>query len=216
MDEVERTFDGWAVNGRAERMEREHSPSVTRFLRSARLPGRFSFLDVGCGNGWVVRRMASRPGCRRAVGIDKSGRMVSEARRLSAGTGARFHHTGLESFTGRGFDCVFSMESLYYARSVPAALARIYGMLKPGGRLFCGTDFYAENRATAKWARMLGIRMHLLPEEGWLSMFEEAGFRASSRHVTDPDDRRKWRRELGTLFITGTRPARKAKIRARS
>ena len=207
MDEVARTFDAWASNGRAEKMEREHGRSVTGFLGSARLGSGFSLLDVGCGNGWVVRHALSELGCGRAVGIDKSLGMVRRARAMTRDRRAEFVHAGLESLGRRRFDYVFSMESLYYAESVPAALAKAYRLLRPGGRLFCGTDFYADNAATAKWARMLGIRMHLLSEAEWRKLFRAAGFRTSSRHVTDPRDRRKWRRELGTLFVTGTRPA---------
>lgn len=205
-DEVSRTFDEWAGNGRAEKMEREHGKSVSKFLGTVRFGSPFSFLDVGCGNGWVVRKMASHDMCRRAVGIDKSRKMVSRARRMTDLNNAEFIHTDLESLGRRKFDCVFSMESLYYAESVPAALSKICSLLRPGGRLFCGTDFYAENRATAKWAGMLGITMHLYSEAEWIAMFRDAGLVARSRHVADPGDRRKWRRELGTLFITGTKP----------
>ncbi|RNJ80638.1 MAG: class I SAM-dependent methyltransferase [Nitrosopumilus sp. B06] len=206
MDEVARTFDVWARNGRAERMEREHAKSVLKFLESVPFDSAFTFLDVGCGNGWVVRKAASEPLCRRAVGIDKSKKMIIEARKKTKDAKVEFIHTDLESLARRKFDYVFSMESLYYADSVPAALGKIYRLLHPGGRFFCGTDFYADNKVTAKWAGMLGIQMHLYSKREWRLLFEDAGFETRTRHITDPRDRRKWRRELGTLFITGTRP----------
>ncbi|RNJ79556.1 MAG: class I SAM-dependent methyltransferase [Nitrosopumilus sp. H8] len=206
MDEVARTFDVWARNGRAERMEREHAKSVLKFLGSVPFDSAFAFLDVGCGNGWVVRMMASKTLCKRAVGIDKSKKMIIEARKKTENAKTKFIHTDLESLGRLKFDYVFSMESLYYADSVPAALEKIYGLLRPGGKLFCGTDFYTDNKVTAKWAGMLGIQMHLYSKKEWRRLFQDAGFETRVRHVTDSRDRRKWRRELGTLFITGTRP----------
>ena len=52
---------------------------------------------------------------------------------------------------------VASMESLYYADSIEIALGKIYKLLKPGGKFFCGTDFYTDNKATAKWSKMMKI-----------------------------------------------------------
>ena len=48
-------FDAWALNGRDLSMEKGHSKAVNKFLRSIDFTDSFSFLDVGCGNGWVVR-----------------------------------------------------------------------------------------------------------------------------------------------------------------
>jgi Methyltransferase domain. len=73
-----------------------------------------------------------------------------------------FIHTDIESWKYKGkFDFVFSMESLYYADSIEIALQKIYKLLKPGGELFCGTDFYTDNKATARWAGIMKIQMHL-------------------------------------------------------
>ncbi len=41
------------------------------------------------------------------------------------------------------------------------AIKKIYKLLKPGGQFFCGTDFYTDNKATAKWEDMMKIQMHL-------------------------------------------------------
>ena len=53
------------------------------------------------------------------------------------------------------------MESIYYADSMEKAIKKIYKLLKPGGQFFCGTDFYTDNKATAKWADMMKIQMSL-------------------------------------------------------
>ena len=207
MDGVERIFDEWSANGRADLMESEHSPSVARFLRTVRFRRPFRFLDIGCGSGWVVRLVSEMDGCVKAVGIDKSGGMIREAQSRSSSRKESFSRADIEgwSYYGRRFDYAFAMESLYYAESVRAAVERVYGLLADGGQFFCGTDFYAENKTTARWAKDMGVRMHLLSRRQWRRAFADAGFSVRTAQVKDPASRKKWRREMGTLFITGTR-----------
>ena len=80
MDKVSQTFDKWANIGRSELMEKEHAKTVLKFLKSIKFEKPFSFLDVGCGNGWVVRKIASFENCKLAVGIDKSKNMIDKAK----------------------------------------------------------------------------------------------------------------------------------------
>ena len=209
MDEVERVFDEWSASGKSGHMEAEHSPNVARFLRTVRFRKPFRFLDIGCGNGWVVRLASQMQGCTKAVGIDKSSRMIREARSMSASRKESFSRADIErwAYYGRRFDYAFSMESLYYAGSVGAAVSRVHRLLADGGQFFCGTDFYAENAATARWADDMGLRMHLLSRRQWRDVFAEAGFAVKTVLVKDPSSRKKWKREMGTLFITGTKEA---------
>ncbi|ABK77937.1 SAM dependent methyltransferase [Cenarchaeum symbiosum A] len=206
VDDVGRNFDGWALDGRSERMEQEHGKTVVGFLQGVRFRRPFEFLDVGCGNGWLVRRAAGMKGCTRAVGIDKSANMIQLASSL-AGPKEEFFRTGLEEWSGGPFDYAFSMEAIYYSPSVGAAVSSVYSLLRKGGTFFCGTDYYGENTATAGWPKRCGMEMQLLSEEEWRAAFRGAGFRVSSRRVTDPRGRAAWRREMGTLFITGKKPS---------
>ncbi|MGB0951274.1 MAG: nodulation protein S NodS, partial [Poseidonia sp.] len=65
-------FSEWADVGRDEGMERGHSASVDvmldRLLNGWNLP--FTAMDIGCGNGWVVRRLAAHDACLHASGVD--------------------------------------------------------------------------------------------------------------------------------------------------
>ncbi len=81
MDRVKRTFDKWAQNGRAELMEIEHGKNVMKFLKTISFDKPFTFLDVGCGNGWVVRRIADKKNCKKAIGIDKSKKMIIQCKK---------------------------------------------------------------------------------------------------------------------------------------
>ena len=205
-DEVSEMFDRWARNGHSDLMEREHEKSVMKFLGAVKFKEPFSFLDVGCGSGWVVRMIAGHEGCTRAVGIDKSPAMIQGAASMRKSPKEEYHTADIESMEAGEFDYIFSMESLYYAESVETAVRRIYGMLRPGGEFFCGTDYYAENEGTRSWQSGIEVRMHLLSGAEWRRIFEGAGFGVRTSHVRDESDGRAWRRKHGTLFITGTRP----------
>ena len=211
MDLVRKTFNEWAVNGRAELMEREHGKNVLKFLDKIAFDQPFTFLDVGCGNGWVVRKIASNPNCRKAVGIDKSKKMIIQAKKNQKYKIEEYHHSTIESLANIGkFDYVFSMESLYYADSIEFALKKIFKILKPGGQFFCGTDFYTDNKATAKWSDMMKIQMHLHSKKEWREFFKDAGFETRTQHVKDLQSRKKWKREFGTLFIIGKKPKKES------
>lgn len=207
MDLVRKTFDEWAINGRSELMEKEHGKNVSKFLEKISFDRSFNFLDVGCGNGWVVRKIASNPNCKSVVGIDKSKKMIEQAKSNKKNPKEKFFHTKIESLKYPGkFDYVFSMESLYYSESIEIALNKIFKILKPGGEFFCGTDFYTDNKATASWSKKMKIKMHLLSKKEWKKFFKNAGFETKTTHVKDLQSRKKWKREFGTLFIIGKKP----------
>ena len=207
MDRVRKTFDKWAQNGRAELMEVEHGKNVLKFLETIPFGKPFTFLDVGCGNGWVVRKIAKEKNCKKSIGIDKSKKMIIQSIKKTDGRKEEYVHTDIESMDYRGkFDFIFSMESLYYADSIEIALKKIYKLLKPGGQFFCGTDFYTDNKATARWAGIMKIQMHLHSKKEWREFFKNTGFDVKTKHIKDLKNKKKWKREHGTLFIIGTKP----------
>ncbi len=204
MDKVRKTFDEWAKIGRAELMEKEHSKTVLKLLNSIRFEKPFSFLDVGCGNGWVVRKISQIQNCKKAVGIDKSQNMITKAKSKKKSSKENYLRTDILSWKFNGkFDYIFSMESLYYSKPMESALKKIYKLLKPGGQFFCGTDFYSDNKATIQWSKMLDISLDLRSKKQWKKMFEEIGFETKTKQVRDNSNRKKWKRKFGTLFIIG-------------
>jgi len=204
MDKTAKIFDIWATAGRSEEMEKGHGMSVSRFLGSVSFDKPFSFLDIGCGNGWVIRKIAQMPKCKKAVGIDKSKNMIKKAKKTKISIKEQYYTTDLESckFSTK-FDIIFSMESLYYSVPMEPALHKVYKLLKNDGVFYCGTDFYKDNYLTTRWIKDMKISMDLRSETEWKKMFKEAGFKTRIKHVTDPKNKAKWKREFGTLFLIG-------------
>ena len=204
MDNTAKVFDRWATAGRSEEMEMGHGVTVSKFLDSLSFDKPFSFLDVGCGNGWVVRKIAQLQKCKMAVGIDKSKNMIKRANSNQDSKKEKYYCTDLESWSyGGKFDVIFSMESLYYSVPMEPALAKVFKMLKAGGFFYCGTDFYSDNHLTKRWVKDMKIPMDLRSKTEWKKMFRAAGFNTSARQVKDAKHRAKWKREFGTLFVIG-------------
>ena len=204
MDKTSQLFDKWAKTGRAEEMEKGHGTTVNKFLDKLSFNKSFTFLDIGCGNGWVIRKISQLSNCRKAIGIDKSRTMIKKAKEKKTFEKEAYFTTDLESWGHTGkFDIIFSMESLYYSVPMESALKKVYRLLKKQGVFYCGTDFYKDNQLTTRWTKDMAIPMDLRSEQEWKKMFKEIGFHTRTKHVLDPTNKSKWKREFGTLFVTG-------------
>ena len=207
MDKTSKLFDVWAKTGRSEEMEKGHGTTVNQFLDKLSLKGNFRFLDIGCGNGWVVRKMSENSSCIKAIGIDKSKLMIKNAKSKISSEKESYFVTELESWnTKEKFDIIFSMESLYYSVPMESALKKVFKLLKKDGIFYCGTDFYSDNTLTTRWVKDMNIPMDLRSEKEWKKMFRNTGFTTRSKHITDSKNKSKWKREFGTLFVIGRKP----------
>ncbi len=164
------------------------------------------FYHLGCGEGKGIFLARNEFHVKKAVGIDKSKNMVRKAKKTKISTKENYYTTDLESskFSAK-FDIIFSMESLYYSVPMEPALNKVYKLLKNGGIFYCGTDFYKDNHLTTRWIKDMKIPMDLRSESEWKKMFKEAGFKTRIKHVTDPKNKAKWKREFGTLFLIGVK-----------
>ncbi|HIF82847.1 MAG TPA: methyltransferase domain-containing protein, partial [Candidatus Marinimicrobia bacterium] len=74
-------FNEWALGGKDKGMEKNHAAAVKEMLsyltRVQEDP--FTFIDAGCGNGWVVRKMKEHPLCEKAIGVDGAEDMIRKA-----------------------------------------------------------------------------------------------------------------------------------------
>ena len=98
-----------------------------------------TFLDIGCGTGWAVRRVAYLLGTEgRAHGIDISPGMIERARAASTGIGnVAFHVANSEKlpFEDGAFDCIICTLSFHHYFHPSRVLDEVSRVLKPRGRV---------------------------------------------------------------------------------
>jgi ubiquinone/menaquinone biosynthesis C-methylase UbiE len=221
--DTQQVFDDWARRGRAEGMERGHKTRAIQALEKMPIAGGDRLLDLGCGNGWATRWLIERAGeGGSASGIDVAAEMLERARSQSEGIpGITFVAAAFDDlpWAGPSFDHAFSMEALYYAPDLGAALRSVAAVLRRGGTLTSCIDFFEENPYSASWPAMLDIEMKRLSERGWVEAFEAAGlrveacFRCYDPRPAEPaaseQEQREtldFRRNIGSLAIRGRVP----------
>ena len=166
-------FDTWACKDKDKGMEKGHAPSVNAMLdivsnRTNILNDNFNFLDLGCGNGWVVKKFSNNNLCNLAAGVDGSKNMIKKAKNKdSKGT---YYQSNIESWNSDNqFDIVFSMETFYYLKNIDKVLDKINSKyLTHNGFLIFGIDHYSENKPSLSWEKEIGIQTHTLSIEDWI------------------------------------------------
>ena len=83
------TFNNWALNDKDIIMQKNHTKSVNQMINIIKnnfdiLNKPFNFLDIGCGNGWVVRQFSKMNYCNYSEGIDGSTNMIKKAQTKSS------------------------------------------------------------------------------------------------------------------------------------
>ena len=198
-------FGEWAEQGKDIGMEKGHAWAVEDMIgfaieERARLKRNFSFLDLGCGNGWVVRTLENDPLCVEAFGIDGAKQMIKNARNSSSKS--KYLLENIDTYNSPNkFDLIHSMEVLYYLENPAQTVKKILdSWLHKGGRLIAGLDLYYENAISHDWEEKVGTKMLMLKEEEWIKIFKEAGLNEVESWRSNQS--KDW---AGTLVLTGTK-----------
>ena len=196
-------FGEWAEKGKDIGMEKGHALAVEDMISFAteeriNLKRNFSFLDLGCGNGWVVRMLENNQLCVRSVGIDGAKQMIEKASEDTSKS--EFLLENIDTYSSPDkFDLIHSMEVLYYLENPALTVKKIAdSWLNEGGRLIAGVDLYYENQESHSWEDRVGTKMMMLKEAEWMEIFSSAGLQeVESWRSNQSQD---W---AGTLVLTG-------------
>ena len=193
-------FSKWAKKGKDKGMAESHSPAVNQILDKvlAKRKSNFNFIDAGCGNGWVVRKVRETPFCKKALGVDGASAMIKNAREIDPN--GEYYLEDLLSWSPKNkAEFIFSMEVFYYFKN-PKALTKhiVDNWLELGGILAIGLDHYIGNPDSYSWSDDLNVHMTLKDESEWLQIFKDAGLsNCNSFKVNESSD------SEGTLAIYG-------------
>ena len=175
-------FDNWALKDKDKGMEKGHASSVSVMLdiisnRTNIVNNNFNFLDLGCGNGWVVKNFSNNNLCNLAVGVDGSKNMIKKAKNNDSK--GKYYQSNIQAWNSENqFDIVFSMETFYYLKNIDKVLKKIKSkFLTDNGFLIFGIDHYAENKPSLSWEKEIGIQTQTLSIKDWISKIKQANFK---------------------------------------
>lgn len=193
-------FDQWAKGDRTQSMANGHWDVTVQMLDSIDLTDCKHMIDVGCGNGWLVREVLRR-GVETGVGVDISPEMISVAKNSTEVENRETYMVanGEDIPLPDGIvDCITNIESLYYYPEPQQALHEWARIAKPGAQLAIMMDLYLESPATHNWIDALDVPVHLFSKVQLREMLTKAGW--SNIEMVQHHDRRPMKQREG--FVT--------------
>lgn len=151
-------------------------------------------LDVGCGEGLLVRRLAAR--AHRVTGVDRSVEMILRAReRAGASTALEFVAADFlrHPFPNGAYDLVCSVATIHHMNFTDA-LTRMADLLRPGGTLV--VVGLARNRTPLDWALSGAVLPALLILDRVHGKTDPAGMPMTDPQMSWGEIRREARRLL--------------------
>jgi SAM-dependent methyltransferase len=192
----------------ARMMNVRHSEVTDWGLGHVSLEQHFTILDVGCGGGRTIGKLAALAGEGKVYGIDYSAASVAVARSANARlieSGRVDIRQGSVSdlpFADGTFDLITAVETHYYWPDPVADLHEVLRVLKPGGRLVVIAETYSGSRFDAFLRPVMKVlRARYLTVEEHRDLLLAAGY-AEVAVSTEPGK--------GWICAVGRRPPRSA------
>lgn len=157
------------------RMNKSHSKLTDWGLTHTTVELQFTVLDVGCGGGRTISKLAAVAAQGKVHGIDYSEESVAASRRYNVQAirvgRVEIHQAdvGKLPFPDNTFDLVTGVETHFWWPDIAAGLREIRRVLKPGGTLILIAEVYKGAEATMsrlceKSAPITGMKMLTLDE----------------------------------------------------
>jgi SAM-dependent methyltransferase len=178
---------------------------VDEVLDVARIGPRDRALDIGCGPGELLVRLAERTGCG-GLGVDLAVAQIEEARRRAAarapGSELRFEAIDAGEIEGE-FELAACVGSTHALGGLDATLRRLAELTRPGGHVLLGEGFWAREPSDAYLDALGGAtRDELLTYHELVRAGEPHGLEAVYARVATEAD---WDRYEWTLIANGAR-----------
>jgi SAM-dependent methyltransferase len=174
---------GWFAKFVLWSMNRRHSALTDWGLHHVSARTDDAILDVGCGGGRTITKLAAAASNGLVHGVDYAPASVAAARRnnrrlIDAGRVRIVEASAFDlPFPDGMFDIVTAVETHFWWQDLNGGMREAYRVLKPGGHMAVIAEFYNGGRH-AKYADRLGrwTTMAILDIPQHQRMFEDAGF----------------------------------------
>lgn len=167
------------------RMNASHSRLTDWGLRHITIKPDATILDVGCGGGRTVSKLATMATAGKVYGVDFSDESVGASRRTNAkwieAGRVEIAHASVSAlpFESDRFDVVTGIETHFWWPDLPGALREIRRVLKPSGQLALIAEIYkGANTLAARLAEQHGAHtgLTLLSVDEHRELLASAGF----------------------------------------
>ena len=200
-EKLQLEFNRWAEAGEGPKMENHHLDITEKTIRLMNLRPGERVLDLGCGSGWATRLLArivadGAEGFGQVIGVDVSDEMIRQARAASKDFDNVMYVWGSATqipWEENFFDKMLSVESFYYYPDQERALAELFRVMAPKGRLFILINLYKDNPYSLQWVDKLKVPVHVRSAAEYVDLlkkhlFEEVDYRQIPDDTPTPDD----------------------------
>ena len=174
------------------RMNESHARLVDWGLSHIDLHAGDTVLDIGCGGGNTLARMAERVTEGHLTGIDYAETSVEASRRFNASLVDAGHmeilHGSVEAlpFADAHFDAVVTVESFYFWPSPEKSLEEVARVVKKGGTFLLLAEIYGrDDLPEGIRAKVAGYDLTNPTPEEFERLFRAAGFSEVTLHFKD-------------------------------
>ena len=182
---------GWLGRRMVRAMNLGHAAMTDWALQQLPVQQSSVILDIGCGGGRTVQKLAALSPSGRVVGLDYSPTCVAVSRETNALAIAAGQVQILQGsvaalpFPDATFDVITAIETHYYWPDLPANVREVLRLLKPGGAF----ALVAETYRGGPWRWLYGLIMPLLgaflSDDEHRDLLVQAGFAdVETRHVS--------------------------------
>ncbi len=176
---------GWLGRLILRNMNSRHSKVTDWGLAHVSIGKNDTILDVGCGGGRTVSKLAAIATQGKVYGVDYSEASVATAKRTNARSvdlarvEIRQGSVSQLPFSDAAFDLVTAVETHFFWPNLPSDLREIFRVLKPGGTLIIIAEVYkGAETVTGKLAEKYAARtgMTLLSVDEHRELFAKTGY----------------------------------------
>ena len=195
---------GWLGRRMVRAMNLGHAKMAEWGLAQVSVPKDGMLLDVGCGGGWMVRRLSERAPEGKVIGLDYATGSVAVSSATNV-EGIQAGRAGIVRgsvaalpFPDSTFDVVTAVETHYYWPDLRANVREISRVLKPGGSFALIAETYRGGPFLFFYGIVMPLmRAALLSDAEHKELLEGAGLvEVATRHVSGKN----W------ICATGRRP----------
>jgi ubiquinone/menaquinone biosynthesis C-methylase UbiE len=202
---------GWLGRRMVRALNLGHAKMTDWALQQVSVPKNAAILDVGCGGGRTVRKLAALASEGKVIGLDYSDASVAvsrdtNAKEIEAGR-VQIEHGSVQAlpFPDGTFDIVTAVETHYYWPDLPANVREILRVLKPGGTFALIAETYRGGPLRFLYGIVMPLlRAAYLTDTEHRELLTQAGFtEVATMHLSG----RNW------ICATGRRPPGQVSVR---